>query len=444
MSEQNLPAVPLDDPGQKDRLLALEKLSPPHLDIVLIKRAIRATCHGSWIDKAVVVWKVEAYESAYLYFWNRAMADLRTKIMAYGKEHLQSIIKREIRDERDLINLLDDKALIDHCFELGIISEQAWFFLHKAREVRNHYSLAHQFDAPIDPIEAFNIIKNCVKYVLTHQVPAPGINLRDLLEKLKSEDVSEHVVEFEATYREQSAKIVNITLNRLFDDFIAESNNTYLNNILLLAPTLWSMVESSVKVRIGKVVAKFRVEADAQTNAKALTFVKRVNGLRYVPESVRVAIFLNAAEKLYDACQGADNFYNEIEPARKLYELGIDVPSSAIPECTRAVFLSFIGNQYGHSWGANPSNTKMIEAWKSASLSALADILDNDLVVIGHLDSEKPAARLITVLEITSAVPGDRETNRRLGIYKKLDAKGITKHFFHKYTSKFSKTHGQK
>jgi len=39
MSEQNLPAVPLDDPGQKDRLLALEKLSLPRLDIALIKRS---------------------------------------------------------------------------------------------------------------------------------------------------------------------------------------------------------------------------------------------------------------------------------------------------------------------------------------------------------------------------------------------------------------------
>ncbi|MBO8161954.1 MAG: hypothetical protein H0Z24_10030 [Thermosipho sp. (in: Bacteria)] len=440
MSEQILPAVPIDDPGQKDRLLMLEKLSPPQLDIHTIKSAIRIECHGRWIDKAIAVWEAGAYDSAYLYFWNRAMADLRTKIMAYGKEHLEAIIKREIRDERDLVHLLDDKDLIDHCFELGIISEEAWFFLNKAREVRNHYSLAHHFDAPIDPIEAFNIIKNCIKYVLAHQVPAPGINLKDFLEKLKSEDISEHLAEFEAIYQEQAVKIVNITLNRLFDDFVAErSNHTYMNNILLLAPILWSRAESSVKERIGKRVAKLRVEADADTNAKALAFIKRVNGMRYVPASVRVAIFASAAEKLYDACQEANNFYNETGPAKELYELGRDVPSSAIRECTRAVFLSFIGNQYGYSWGASCYNRKMIETWNSANLSALVDILDNDLVVIGRLDSKGPASRFKEVFEIVSKIPRDEETNRRLSIYKKLDVERLTKLFFDKYMSKFSK-----
>jgi len=441
MSEEILPAIPIDDPGQSARLLALKELYPSNLETLSIKRAIRDECHGPWIDKAVAVWKAEAYDSGYLYFWNRAMADLRTKVIAYGKEHLEAIIGREIKDERDLINLLDDKSLIDHCFELGIISEQAWFFLHKAREVRNHYSLAHQFDAQIDPVEAFNIIKNCIKYVLAYQIPAPGINLRDLLEKLKSEDISKHLAEFEATYREQAAKIVNITLNRLFDDFVAEkNNNVYLNNILLLVPILWPMAELGVRRRIGKAIAKFRVEADANKNARAMVFIKKVNGLRYVPESVRVAIFVSAAEGLYDTCQEIDNFYNETEVAKKLCELGRDVPSSAIPECTRAVFLSYIGNQYGYSYGASPYNKEMIEGWNSANLLALADILDNDLIIIGRLDSMGPATRLQEVLESVSGVPKDKKTGTRLGLYEKLPPKGIIKHFFNKYTSKFSKS----
>ena len=434
-----MPAVPIDDPGQKDRLLAVDKLSASSLDVARIQAAIRPECHGPWIGKSLAVWQAGAQDSAYLYFWNRAMADLRTKVMAYGKEHLESIIKREIRDESDLINLLDDKALIDHCFELGIISEQAWFFLHKAREVRNHYSLAHQFDAQIDSVEAFNIIKNCIKYVLAHQVPAPGINLRDMLTKLQTEDISGQVAEFEAIYREQAAKIINITTNRLFDDFVAEtSNDTYLDNILLLAPILWAMAESSTKTRIGKAVAKLRAEAGAETNAKALAFTKRVNGLGYVPESVRVAIFQSAADKLIDVCRGADNFYNEIEAAKELSELGTDIPSSAISQCTTAVILSFIGNQYGYSWGASPYNRGMIESWKSANLSALAMILDHDLVVIGRLDSPKPAARLQEALQIVSEAPRDQETKKRLGLYEKMDVSGITRHFLGKYTSKLS------
>jgi len=435
-----LPAIPIDDPTQKDRLLALEKLSPSKIEPAAIKRAIRKECHGPWIEKALAVWQTEAYDSAYLYFWNRAMADLRTKVMAYGKEHLEAIIKKEIQDERDLINILDDKNLIDHCFELGIISEEAWFFLHKAREIRNHYSLAHQFDAPIDPIEALNIIKNCIKYVLAHQVPSPGINLKNLLKKLQTEDVSSSISEFEATYREQSSKIVNITLNRLFDDFIKEkSNHIYINNILTLAPILWKLADSSTKSRIGRAIAKLRTEADSMTNKQALIFIKRVDGFKFVPESIRVAIFTTAAEKLYEACQGIDNFHNEPIYAKELYELGDVIPSSAIDQCTRAVFLSYIGNQYGYSWGAEYYNKQMIKSWNSQNISSLMDALDNDLIIIGRLDSEGPASRFKNVLHMIIDVPRDKRIDKKIDMYEKMNTKALAKHFFNKYTSKFKK-----
>ena len=439
MAENTLPAMPTDDASQQGRLLALEKLSPRQLDVSAIKRAIRTECHGPWIEKAIAVWQVGACDASYLFFWNRAMADLRAKVMAYGKEHLEAIIKREIGDERVLINVLDDKNLIDHCFELGIISEQAWFFLHKAREVRNHYSLAHQFDAQIDPIEAINIIKNCIIYVLACQVPAPGINLKSLLEKLKKEDVTPHLPEFEATYREQASKIVDITLNRLFDDFVIEkSNHIYMNNILSLAPILWGLADSRTKHRIGKVIAKLRTEADTATSTQALAFVKRVNGLKYVPESIRVAMFISAAEKLFEVCQGIDNFYNETPQAKELCELGKDVPSSSTHECTRAVFLSYIGNQYGYSRGANTYNKPMIQAWNSLNLSSLVDILDNDLTIIGRLDSKGPASRFQEVLKMVADVPKDSPTEKKLALYQKLDVGGLMSHFMNKYVSKFN------
>ncbi|HEC78692.1 MAG TPA: hypothetical protein ENI34_06070 [candidate division WOR-3 bacterium] len=435
-----LPATPIDDPAQKDRLLALKKLSHSKIEPATIKRAIRKECHGPWIEKALDVWQIEAYDSACLYFWNRAMADLRTKVMAYGKEHLEAIIKKEIHDERDLINILDDKNLIDHCFELGIISEEAWFFLHKAREIRNHYSLAHQFDALLDPIEALNIIKNCIKYVLAHQVPSPGINLKNLLKKLQTEDVSSSISEFEATYREQSSKIVNITLNRLFDDFIKEkSNHIYINNILTLAPVLWELADSSTKSRIGRVIAKLRTEADSMANKQALIFIKKVDGFKFVPESIRVAIFTSAAEKLYEACQGIDNFHNEPRYAKELYELGDVIPSSAIDQCTRAVFLSYIGNQYGCSWGAEYYNKQMIKSWNSQNISSLMDALDNDLIIIGRLDSEGPASRFKNVLHMIIDVPRDKRIDKKIDMYEKMNTKALAKHFFNKYTSKFKK-----
>jgi hypothetical protein len=438
MSSEHLPAVPIDDSSRQDRQIALERLSRQPLDVELLKKSVRNECHGSWIKKSSQVWECKSYDAACLYFWNRAMADLRTKIIAYGKEHLEAIIGREIKDERHLINILDDKNLIDHTYELGIISEEAWFFLQKSREVRNHYTLAHEFNSELDPLEALNIIKNCVKYILAEQVPSPGINLKNVLEKLKNEEVKPFLKEIEATYREQSIKIVNITLNRIFDDFIKEkSNNTYINNILEFAPILWNLSDSSVKQRIGKLVAKLRAEADSATTEMAMAFMSKVDGFKYIPESIRVAIFSGAAERLLEACQGANNFYNEVDPAKKMCVLGTEIPSSAVNICTKVALLSYVGNQFGHSRGARPYCKKLIDNWTSSNISALVDILETDLTVLGRLDNNLTAGKLKEILELISNTPRDDKTAERIEFYKNLENKELATHFRNKYFKRF-------
>ncbi|MCI0562701.1 MAG: hypothetical protein MN733_29830 [Nitrososphaera sp.] len=435
-----IPAIMVDDSSANDRLLVLEKLPPRQLEVDVLSKAIRPDCHGDWIEKAVRVWDAGAYDSAYLVFWNRALADLRTKLVAYGLGHLEAIVGKPIKDERDLVNVLDDKGLLDACFELGIISEQAWFFLNQAREVRNHYSLAHQFDADVDPIEAMNIIKNCVKYVLAHQVPSPGINLKEVLEKLRSEDITSNVKEFEATYKEQATKIVNITLNRLFDDLIEEkSNQIYMRNILSLAPYLWNLVDEVVKNRIGKQVARIRVEGDPIENQKAMAFIATVKGMKYVPESIRVAMFTSAADKLYDACEQANNFYREEDPAKELRSLGPEIPTSAANAYSKATALSYIGNQFGNSWAAGAFVLDTIKFWPGPCVDAFMKQLDDDLILIGRLSHSNPAGRLQSLLKILQGKVVEPATQKKLDFYSSLSIDEITSHFSDKLFKRFTK-----
>jgi hypothetical protein len=431
-------AIISDDSSVKERILALEKLPPRDLSIDILRKAIRIECQGDWIDKSVQVWNAGAYDSAYLYFWNRAMADLRTKVIAYGLEHLETIVGKTIKDERDLINYLDDKALIDSCFELGIIPEQAWFFLNQAREVRNHYSLAHQFDADIDPIEAVNIIKNCIKYVLAYQVPVPGINLKDVIRKLQTEDIRNNVAEYEATYKEQATKIVNITLNRLFDDLMEEDSNTvYIHNILILGKILWKLSDDTVKKRIGQRVAKIRIEGEPVKIKKSMKFISIVDGMLYVPESMRAAMFNSYSDKLYETCEEPNNFYREEEPAKELHSLGKHIPSESIYSYTAATTLSFIGNQYGYSWSAGDYVKEMIDSWPSSCVDALIEFLDNDIIIIGRLMYDLPAQRFIELLDLIKEKLVDKNTKNKLDMYLKLDERKIRSHFRGKLFKRF-------
>lgn len=431
-------AIMVDDSSAKDRLLVLEKLPPRNLEVGVLKKAIRPECQGDWIEKSVRVWDAGAYDSAYLYFWNRAMADLRTKLVAYGLGHLEAIVGKSIKDGRDLLNILDDKGLLDACFELGIISEQAWFFLNQGREVRNHYSLAHQFDANVDPIEAMNIIKNCVKYVLAHQVPLPGVNLKEVLDKLRGEDISGHVKEFEAAYKEQATKIVNITLNRLFDDLIDEkSNQVYIRNILTLAPRLWQLVDEVVKNRIGTQVARVRVEGDPIKNRKAMVFIAAVNGMKYVPESIRVAMFTSAADKLFNICQQDNNFFREEEPAKELRSLGPEIPSSASTPYARATTLSYIGNQFGYSWASAVAVTEMIKFWPGSCVDAFVKLLDDDLVLIGRLCTPNPAERLQGLLKMLQGKVVEPASQKKIDFYSGLSVAELNRHFTDKLFRRF-------
>jgi hypothetical protein len=328
--------------------------------------------------------------------------------------------------------------LIDSCFELGIIPEQAWFFLNQAREVRNHYSLAHQFDADIDPIEAVNIIKNCIKYVLAYQVPVPGINLKDVIRKLQTEDIRNNVAEYEATYKEQATKIVNITLNRLFDDLMEEDSNTvYIHNILILGKILWKLSDDTVKKRIGQRVAKIRIEGEPVKIKKSMKFISIVDGMLYVPESMRAAMFNSYSDKLYETCEEPNNFYREEEPAKELHSLGKHIPSESIYSYTAATTLSFIGNQYGYSWSAGDYVKEMIDSWPSSCVDALIEFLDNDIIIIGRLMYDLPAQRFIELLDLIKEKLVDKNTKNKLDMYLKLDERKIRSHFRGKLFKRF-------
>lgn len=64
---------------------------------------------------------------------------------------------------------------------MGIIDNEAHIFLNHCLNVRNNFTAAHDTESPIDSLEALNLIKNCVKYVLQRDVPSPAMTINDLL-----------------------------------------------------------------------------------------------------------------------------------------------------------------------------------------------------------------------------------------------------------------------
>lgn len=368
-----------------------------------VKLAIRPDCRDDRsIEKAKVAIEAGLNDAAINYFWNLAMFDLHSKIMVYGVDYFSAAINWEGKPLKTIEDLREvkDHQLISGAFALGIIPTEAHFFLQQCREIRNNFSTAHYPMGEIDRLETFNFIKNCIKYVLTFDLPAPGLQIKDLVESLTIERL-DSVEELKAIIESQSSKIHGPILHNLFSSFIKQDCDPNLkHNIRLLAPHLWDIVSEEVKSNIAAKFASLRDIKGKDAANEALEFLKIVNGVEYIPGSFKEIIFKKHSQFLIDAHNGWDNFHHEPGYARDLCSLGQNVPLSAIYTYVKAIVLSFIGNGYGIARGAQEYNIQMISDLSQTGVRTLFTILNTDIDVVRELSNSSPVQRLYGIMDL--------------------------------------------
>ena len=362
-----------------------------------IKLAIRPECRDDRsLNKAKTAVEAGLNDAAINYVWNLAIFDLQRKILVYGISYFSAAINWDGKPLKTIEDLREvkDYQIISGCFSLGIIATEAHFFLEQCREIRNSFSTAHLPLGEIDRLETFNFIKNCIKYVLTFDLPAPGLQIKDLIESLTIERL-EDIGGITTIIESQSSKIHGPVLHNLFSNFIKnDCDATLKHNIRQLAPSLWEIVSDEVKSNIAAKFASLRDIKGKDAAAEALEFLKAVNGIPYIPESFKEIIFKKHAQALIDAHNAWDNFFHEPGYAKELESLGSEVPLSALHTYVKAVTLSFIGNGYGISRGAQEFNENMIKGLTSAGIRMLFKLLKTDIDITRELMSTRTVDRL--------------------------------------------------
>jgi len=365
-----------------------------------------------------------------LYFWNEAMNDLRRKVMTYGIEYFPTSQNVRLTDEDSLREHINDYQLIEGCYQLGIISKEAWFFLQQCREVRNQYTIAHLSDSQIDALEAQNFIKNCVKYVLTHEPPPPGFNIRDFVERLRGSDITGMADEMVTTIRGQAPQIREALLNRLFSEYTdVNCPATLRANIETIAPAIWETLDQSAAENMGQRYVRARMGPSQDAALHAFNFFRVVRGLGAIPEAYRRPIFESHARDLIKVHFEPNNFYTEGPRARALLQLGFEVPKDAAEIYAKAVTLSFIGNRWGHCWDAAAPNQQMLEYFNIDCVRALLGLLESDRDVVASLTDQKPANRLKELAAILTSKPLLPAHEKRLTFYQDTAISKLQEHF---------------
>ncbi|WP_338376481.1 hypothetical protein [uncultured Flavobacterium sp.] len=341
-------------------------------------------------------------DAAINYVWNLAMFDIQKKIVAYGIEYFSSAINWDGKPLQTIEDLREvkDYQLITGAFGLGIIPNEAHFFLQQCREIRNNFSTAHFPMGEIDKFETYNFIKNCIKYVLTFDMPARGLQIKDLIESLTLERL-ESVEEINAIIESQSEKIHGPIIHNLFANFIKQDCDPNLKyNIRQIGPNLWELVSDDIRSNIASKFSSLRDIKGKDAASEALEFLKLVNGVEYIPESFKEIIFKKHSQALLDAHYGWDNFHHEPAYARDLASLGQNVPLSSIYTYVKAIMVSFLGNGYGIARGAQQYNVQMISDLSQTGIRTLFKLLESDIDISRKLSNSAAVNRLYGILDL--------------------------------------------
>lgn len=398
--------------------------------------AIRPECRDvKLLDKVKTAINVSLNDSAINYIWNLTIYDLYKKIITYGIEYFASAISWDGTPLKNIDDLREvkDYQIISGAFSLGIIGHEAHFFLQQCREIRNNFSTAHYPMGDIDRYETFNFIKNCVKYVLTFDLPAPGVQIKDIIESLSIEKL-ENAEQIKLIIEQQSDKIHAALLHNIFTNFIRQECDPILKyNIRIIAPSVWKLVTDEIKSDIGnKFVSLKDIKGKDKAN-EALEFLKIVDGISFIPEDAKAIIFRKHAKNLIDAHFAMNNFYNEPGYAQDLDMLGNDVPLSALYTYVKAILVSFLGNQYNISRDAQSYNINMINGLSQSGVRILFRILNEDINVVFELLSYRPANRLKELMELIkdkTMLPAQKEEYH---FYNSSDTNKLTNHFRNVY-----------
>lgn len=359
----------------------------------LVRNAVRPELLTPYFDRAQRALASNLPDAAINYVWNVLEEDLRQRIMSYGVEYFaSSISKPNLRTLDDLREDVKSIELLDGCFTLGLINDEALFQLQHCRELRNKFSAAHYPMSEPDPLETANFIKNCVKYALCHDLPAAGFSIKAYMEHLDAPNVDyNEAYEF---LKGQSSRIYGPLINRLFEDWMkADSSSQLRLSIKKIAPLLWDLCSESIRSNLAMRYTSLKDRPKPDDAELAKEFLILVRGLTYVPENIQVAIFKRFAQNLLDAYDGSNNYYNEPTHAKSLLSLGNQVPSQVAFLYAKSVLLSYVGNYYGHAWNAESYDLTMLQQATPTVMIALQNVLSRDSTVAVVLCNSKPASR---------------------------------------------------
>ncbi|MBN2897481.1 MAG: hypothetical protein JXO44_01805 [Clostridia bacterium] len=359
-------------------------------------------------DKKQIVSAFEAghFEMGINFLWGKTSTALKKELSAVGIGLIGEMLgKADVDEDDDVEDIMTTKESIILAEELGIVSKTDAMRLKHTYELITHFSrleLEESDSEEIDESEAISSLKACIKAVLGRPKVEVAKKFVEFREALEGESLSEDDPRVDML-RSSPYFFNKLTVSVLMN---AAKKNTGANlehalaNINVLIPAIWSKLRESEKWQVGHAYAEAFADGKTTSVGGLKSALLKVKGFDYVPENLRSDTFIKAAESIFRAHDGLNNFYNEPAPVRNLAKLGSTIPTPALPTCFSALLCVTLGNSYGVSWAAESEAKSLLR-----SLSAdrwtyyLNNVFPSDTRILDKLDSSKPLNQWMQLVE---------------------------------------------
>ncbi|QGY40467.1 hypothetical protein GM415_10125 [Pseudodesulfovibrio cashew] len=319
-------------------------------------------------DSQQIVQALEAgsYEMASTFVLTKALTNLKRQLSSLGMDFIGEMLDRPDLDESSSAEDISSHEAITLAQELGIIDQTQAMRLKHSLDTVMHFASSDQElaeDEGMNQQEAILCLRSSIEAVLGHpksDLPDEFVSFRDRMSNytFKISDPEIDVLQSSPYFYKKTT--LSILLSKLKTAKSAELEHA-IGNTNIILPIIWQELRNSEKWQVGHTYRNVYSEGNEIATIGLKKALIKVNGFDFVPESLRSHSFLRAANKILAAHDGMNNFHNEPAPTSALASMGSTIPEPAFAKCMTAVFSVYLGNSWGHSWGAEHSATTILD-----------------------------------------------------------------------------------
>ena len=295
-----------------------------------------------YIIETIKVLPAGGYRSAIGSIWNAVVDDLRNKVIYRSLDAFNKEVKlqREIKKYDDFQDFVNDDALLDGAYRIGVIGWEAHKVLKQTKDTRHIFD-GHPRSSNPDLIKTFSMISDCVKYVLSQEYPPQIIDIDSYISNMGSGDFDRNEISITNAISDLPDEYKNELINRLFSSYVNENCSTILrSNIEIVAPILWRVLPKTTAIQVAKRVDKEINKGNSVSTNYAFAFIGLVGTKKYLSSFARKYHLAPYIKKLKE---NLDNFSVENECVDELSKYAGYVPRELLSDYVRGLTQTYVG-----------------------------------------------------------------------------------------------------